>query len=111
MTSVPILFHLRRMADSLRVIFQRVHADMLKGISAPGVRASVAVYDLGVVLETVKRYGGRADWRPTPQAIDQLAPPVRRYILSLEAALPPDFVACATKKASHGRGAGEPSRV
>lgn len=37
-------------------------------------------YDVGVLFETIKRYGGRRDWTPTPENIDRLPGPVRRYI-------------------------------
>jgi hypothetical protein len=45
---------------------------------------TVRAHDIGVLFETIKRYGGRHDWTPTPQNIERLPGPVRRYIASLQ---------------------------
>jgi hypothetical protein len=37
-------------------------------------------YDVNILFETLKRWGGRRDWSPTPDNIKQLPGPVRRYI-------------------------------
>lgn len=42
-------------------------------------------YDIRVLFETIKRFGGRADWTPTPQNIEQLPGPVRHHIYAREA--------------------------
>lgn len=44
----------------------------------------VRSYDIGVLFETIKRFGGRHDWTPTPQNVERLPPPVRFHIRDLE---------------------------
>ena len=40
-------------------------------------------YDVRVLFETIKRYGGRKDWAPSEENISKLPSPVRRYIYEL----------------------------
>ena len=37
-------------------------------------------YDVRVLFETIKRYGGRRDWTPSEENVEKLPSPVRRYI-------------------------------
>lgn len=37
-------------------------------------------YDIGVLFETIRRYGGRKDWLPTEPNIEALPGPVQRHV-------------------------------
>lgn len=71
------------MPESIRTIVARVETAMVEGVNRPACMAEVAVYDLGVVLNLLKIYGGRADWTPTADNIEKLPGPVRREMKRL----------------------------
>lgn len=71
----------------LKEVVARCQAAVHDGVRANaefGI-AKVRTYDIGVLFETIKRYGGRRDWRPTDENIARLPGPVRRYVRQLEA--------------------------
>lgn len=41
-------------------------------------------YDIRILFETIKRYGGRKDWTPDEANIAELPAPVRRYVRQLQ---------------------------
>lgn len=41
-------------------------------------------YDIRVLFETIKRFGGRRDWLPDQSSIAELPGPVRRHVRDLE---------------------------
>jgi hypothetical protein len=42
----------------------------------------VRAYDVGVLFETIRRYGGRRDWTPTETNILALPGPVRQHVIA-----------------------------
>jgi len=76
------------MADSvLRKVVARLEAALAAPELGPADTYAVRGYDVRVLFETIRRYGGRRDWAPTPEAIAELPGPVRRHVLALEAEL------------------------
>jgi hypothetical protein len=71
------------MADS---ILKQVIARLQEGMAKPDMGLGCDLYalrgyDVGVLFETIKRYGGRRDWTPTEENILQLPGPVRRLVI------------------------------
>jgi hypothetical protein len=75
------------MPDSiLRQAISRLQKALTEGDKSgvPYGTAQVRTYDVRILFETIKKYGGRKDWTPTKENVDQLPGPVKRYIRELE---------------------------
>lgn len=73
------------MAGLLKDIVDRMQ-QTLREEQRPGLDYGTSVfrrYDVQVLMETIKHYGGRRDWTPTPANIARLPGPVRRYVIEL----------------------------
>lgn len=76
--------HIAAMADS---ILRQVIARLQEAIRTPNLGLgpdvyTVRGYDVRVLFETIKRYGGRRDWTPTEDNILQLPAPVRDHVIA-----------------------------
>lgn len=71
--------------ESLKELGKIVQAAIVEGVNAPGVMASLSVYNLSRLVHVVQCYGGKEGWQPTPENVEKLAPAVRRYVRELEA--------------------------
>jgi hypothetical protein len=77
------------MPDSvLKQVVSRLEAALAAAVESedpPFGTVRVQIYDVNVLFQTLRRYGGRRDWQPTPEAIAELAAPVRRHVVACEA--------------------------
>jgi hypothetical protein len=79
------------MPDSvLKQVISRLEAAIASAVDGedpPFGTVRVRVYDVNVLFETLRRYGGRRDWEPTAEAIAALPAPVRRHVLACQTEL------------------------